>query len=98
MSSPVLDCWTFELQQFDIQFQHISGKKNVVADAISRLRTLGLYQDNGNDNLATTDDDVVENITEEVHAIKWVPNSAGYNIEKFNLEVLRGTMAGHLLY
>ena len=52
MSSPVLDHWTLELQQFDIQFKYISGKKNIVADAISRLRTLGLYQENGNDNLA----------------------------------------------
>ena len=89
MSSQLLDYWALELQQFDIQFQHISGKKNVVADAISRLRTLGLYQDNGKDDLATTDDDMVENIIEEVHVIEWVPNSAGYNMEKLNLDVLR---------
>ena len=89
MSSPVLDCWALELQQFDIQLQHILGKKNVVAVAISRLRTLSLYQDNGNDILATTDDDMVENIIEEFHAIKWVPSSASYNMEKLNLDVLR---------
>ena len=52
MSSPVLDHWALELQQFDIWFEHISGKKNVVANAISSLRTLGLYQDNGNTDLA----------------------------------------------
>ena len=51
MSSLLLDCWMLELQQFNIQFEHISGKKNLVADAISRLRTLGLYQDNGNTDL-----------------------------------------------
>ena len=73
MSSPVLDHWALELQQFDIQLEHILGKKNVVVDTISRLRTLGLYQENGNDNVATTDNDVVENIIKEVHAIKWVP-------------------------
>ena len=39
MSSPVLDRWALELQQFDTKFQHIQGKQNVVADAISRLRT-----------------------------------------------------------
>ena len=60
MSSPVPDHWALELQQFDIKFKHISGKKNVVADAISRLRTLGLYQDNGNNDVATTDDDMVK--------------------------------------
>ena len=61
----------------------------MVADAISRLRTLGLYQDNGNDNLAKTDDDVVDNVMEEVHAIEWIPNSATYKMEKLNLDVLR---------
>ena len=60
-----------------------------MADAISRLRTLDLYQDNGNDNIATMDDDMVENIVEEVHVIEWVPNSTGYNMEKCNLDVLR---------
>ena len=89
MTSPVLDCWALELQQFNIQFEHISGKKTVVADAISQLRTLGLYQDNGNDNIATTDNDVVENIVEEAHAIKLVPNSVGYNMENLNLDVLQ---------
>ena len=75
MSSPILDLWAFELQQFDIQFKHISGKRNIVADAISWLMTLGLYQDNGNDDIMPTEDDVVENIMEEVHAMELVPNS-----------------------
>ena len=88
MSSPVLDHWALELQQFNIQFKQISGKKNVVADAISRLRTLGLYQDNGNKNLAKMYD-LVDIIVEEVHAIEWVPNSAGYKMEKLNLDILR---------
>ena len=49
MSSLVLDMWVLELQQYNIKFQHIQGKKNVVADAISQLRILGLYQDNDNE-------------------------------------------------
>ena len=77
-----------EVQQFDIQFGHISGKKNVLADAISWLRTLGLYQDNDNDDTAITDDDLVENIVEEVHAIELVPNSPSHNMGKLNLDVL----------
>ena len=32
---------------------------------------------------------MVENIIEEIHAIEWVPNSVGYNIEKLSLDVLR---------
>ena len=66
MSSPLIDRWTFELQQSNIKFQHIQGRKNVVADAISWLRTLGLYQDNGNEDIPLTTEDVVENIIEEV--------------------------------
>ena len=61
----------------------------MVADAISRLRTLGLYQDNGNTDLAKTDDDIVDNTVEEVHAIEWIPNLATYKMEKLNLDVLR---------
>ena len=64
MSSPVLDRWALELQQLDIKFQHIQGKWNVVADAISRLRTLGLYRDNDNEDEPYTIDDIVENIVE----------------------------------
>ena len=84
-SSQVLDHWALELQQFNIQFEHILGKKNVVADAISRLRTLGLYQDNGNDDMPKMDD----NIIEEVHTIEWVSNSDSYKMEKLNLDILR---------
>ena len=60
-----------------------------MADAISRLRTLGLYEDNGYDDLSTADSNMVENIIEEAHAIEWVPNSASYNMKKLNLDVLR---------
>ena len=59
-----------------------------MADAISRLRTLGLYQDHGNDDLGRMDDDIVDNI-EEVHAIKWAANSSSYKNEKLNLDILR---------
>ena len=89
MSSLVLDHWALKLQQFNIQLKHILGKKNMVADMISRLSILGLYQDNGNNYLAKTDDNVVDNIMEEVHAIEWVPNLAIYKMEKLNLDVLR---------
>ena len=89
MSSQVPDHLALELQQFDIQFKHMSGKKNVVADAISRIRTLGLYQNNSNDDIATVDNNMVQNIVEEVNAIEWVPNLAGYNMEKLSLAILR---------
>ena len=89
MSSPVLDRWTLELQQFDIKFQHIQGKKNVVTNAISRLRMLGLYQDNGNEDVPPTVDDVIRNIIEEVHSTGIAPKRPVYNMGKLNLDMLR---------
>ena len=45
MPSPMLDRWALELQQFNIKCQYIQGKRNIVADAISQLRTIDLYQE-----------------------------------------------------
>ena len=67
----------------------MSGKKNMVANAISRLRTLSLYPDNDNTDLTKMDDNIIDNIMEEVHAIEWIPISATYKMEKLNLDVLR---------
>ena len=64
MSSTVLDRWALDLQQFNIKFQHIQGKKNMVADAVSLLRTLSLYKDNGNEDIPITMEDVIKNIIE----------------------------------
>ena len=33
------------LQEYDIKFVHIRGKDNILADAISRLHTLDVYED-----------------------------------------------------
>ena len=35
--------WGIELSNFNIEFQHIKGKRNILADALSRLKRLGLY-------------------------------------------------------
>ena len=50
---------------------------------------MGLYQDNGNTDLAKTDGDIIDNIVEEVHAIEWISNSATYKMEKLNMGILR---------
>ena len=89
MSSPVLDRWALELQQFDIKFKHIQGKKNVVVNAISRLRTLCLYQDNENKDVPIATEDAIKNIIEEVHSTDVLPRTPTYNIGKLNLDVLR---------
>ena len=40
-----LDRWAMLLQEYDIKFIHIKGKDNILADAISRLHTLDIYED-----------------------------------------------------
>ena len=67
------DRWALELQQFDINFQHIQDKRNVVADAILRLRTLGLYEDNDSEDVPSTIEDVVKNIIDVVHSADTTP-------------------------
>ena len=89
MSSPVLDRWVLELQKFNIKFQHIQGKRNIVADAISWLRNRGLYQDNDNEDIPITTEDVIKNIIEEFHIAEVIQRTPSYNIEKLNLDILR---------
>ena len=89
MSSPILYRLVLEVQQFNIKFECIQSKKNVVANAISRLRTLSLYQDNDNKDVLITTEDVIENIIEEVHFTDIVPRTPTYNTGKLNLDVLR---------
>ena len=70
MLSHDLDRWALELQQFNIKFNHIEGRKNVVADAISRLKTMNLYEKYQEVNpipSIDTVEDALENIIEEVH-------------------------------
>ena len=38
-----LDRWVMLLQEYDITFIHIRGKDNILADAISRLCTMNVY-------------------------------------------------------
>ena len=40
-----LDRWVMLLQGYDITFVHIRGKDNILADAISRLHTINVYEE-----------------------------------------------------
>ena len=75
----MLERWALKLQQFNIKFEYIQGKKNVVANAISRFRTLGLYWDNDNEDMLLTTEDVIENIIEEVQSTGEVQKTPTYN-------------------
>ena len=39
-----LDRWAMLFQEYDITFVHIRGKDNILADAISRLHTIDVYE------------------------------------------------------
>ena len=39
-----LDRWAMLLQEYDITFVHIKGKDNILANGISRLHTLDIYE------------------------------------------------------
>ena len=95
-SCPVLNGWALECQQFDIKFEHIQGKKNMVTDTVSRVRTLGLYQDDDDDDdVPITTKNVIKNIREEVHSTGVVPRTPAYNTGKLNLRHAKeGTAAG----
>ena len=89
MSSHVLDQWALELQQFSVKFEHIQGKKDVVADVISRLSMFWLYQDNNYEENQLSLADAIGNIIEEIHNIKSTPNAPAYiKIDKLNLNLL----------
>ena len=75
MASPTLDMWAQELQQFNIKFQHIQEEKDVVADMISQLRTLGLYHNNNNEDIPLSTEDVIKNIIEEIYSVEVAPKS-----------------------
>ena len=61
----------------------------MVADAVSRLRTIGLYQDNDTKEAEPLLEDAVVNILEEVHNFHSIPTVANYNErDKLNLNIL----------
>ena len=46
-----LDRWAMLLQEYGITFLHIKGKDNILADAISKLCTINIYEDPAEDRL-----------------------------------------------
>ena len=46
-----LDRWAMLLQEYNITFCNIKGKDNILADAISQLRMINIYEDPTEDRL-----------------------------------------------
>ena len=49
---------------------------------------LGLYQDNNNEDILISTEDIVKNIIEEIHSSEVIQRMPAYNIDKLNLDVL----------
>ena len=65
-----MDRWALKLQQYNIKFQHVAGKENVVVDAISCLKTANLYEELKDQEVSKpleTVDDAMENLILEIH-------------------------------
>ena len=73
-----------------MEFEHIQGKKNMLADVISRLRAFRLYQYNNNEQFQLSLEDAIENFIEKLHNIGSTPKISAYTkIDKLNLNLLR---------
>ena len=70
MKNKTIDRWALELQQYNIKFQHVAGKENVIADTISHLKTANLYEELKDHEMSKTPesiDNVIENLIFEIH-------------------------------
>ena len=70
MKSKTMDRWTLKLQQYNIKCQHVAGKENVIADAISCLKTPNLYEEPKDCKMTKTlesIDDIMGNLIFEIH-------------------------------
>ena len=72
MRNPTQNRWVLELNEYNILFKHIVGKKNAVVDAISRLKQKNLYTESMDKNKPTAEGikDGIENVIAEVHHLK----------------------------
>ena len=71
MESKTMERWALKLQQYNIKFQHVAGKDNVIADAILHLKTANLYKELKDCEMSKTlesVDNVIENLIFEIHS------------------------------
>ena len=70
MKSQTMDILALQLQQYNVKFEHIAGKKNAVSNAISWLKAVNLYEEPEDHKVSKTPasiDDIMENLILEVH-------------------------------
>ena len=75
-----LDRWAMLLQEYDIMFIHIKGKDNILANAISRLHTINIYEDPAEDRLQHSPKAKSRKVTESMQLLDTRPAQQLLNI------------------
>ena len=70
MKIPKLSHWSMELISYNLIFVHVKGGNNILADAISRLKTLEIYKDPlENPKTITINDTEVEEVVAKIQTL-----------------------------
>ena len=66
---PKCNCWSMELSDYNLTFIYIKGSKNILSDAISRLKTLDIYKEPlDNPNTSDTITCIAEMVNNDLHS------------------------------
>ena len=83
-----LDRWVMLLQEYDITFVHIRGKDNILADAISRLCTIDIYEKAIETQHSHVTKTAITQLDETVEQIQHVDSSPLMQLLKMNSTTL----------
>ena len=87
-----LDRWVMLLQEYDITFFHIKGEDNILANAISRLHTLDIYEkaiETKHSPAVKTTTTLQENTIECIQHIDSAPLLQSLNMNSTTLHILQ---------
>ena len=79
-----LDRWILLLQEYDITFVHIRGKDNILADAISRLCTIDIYEEAIENQCLPITQTTTTQVDEKVEQIQHVNSSQSLQLLNMN--------------
>ena len=87
-----VDRWVMLLQEYDITFVHIKGKDNILANAISRLCTIDIYQkatETQHSHAVKTADPQLDDTVEQIQHVDSSPLLQSLNMNSTTLHALQ---------